>query len=144
MANEAVIIELLGDGGEPTRFTVANAENVSAGSLMHLMDPRTVTKTQTDYGKAPNEFFAGVAAADKEAGDGATSLTVYTRGIFDVTSSGDLAISAGNLVVISGANLVAAADDQTTINSGRIVGKALEDVATGATEVFTVAIGVYN
>lgn len=144
MADEAVVIELLGNRGNPLRFTVPNGTAVSAGTLMVLVDPRTAIKS-TYQATAPDQRFAGIAAADKEANDGATTLALYTTGIFDITATtGGAAISAGDLVVLSGANLVVAAPDQTTILSGRVVGKAMEDVAANTAEVIVVAVGLYQ
>ena len=36
MANEAVTIELLGNGGDPIRYTVADANAIPKGTLMYL------------------------------------------------------------------------------------------------------------
>lgn len=134
MANEAVIIELI-DGGRPIRFTVADGATIEKGTLLKLTDPRTASATAAD-----NDPFAGVAAAEKVANDGATTLAAYTCGIFDLTSTA-AAITAGAVVNIGGANLVstsAAAD----LITGSVVGRALETCAT--TEVIAVAIGCYG
>ena len=99
MANEAVIIELLGNGGDPVRFTVANATTIEKGTLLKITDPRTAIATSAD-----NDPFAGIAAAEKVASDGATSLAAYTHGIFDLVDSG-AGITAGERVSIGGTNL---------------------------------------
>ena len=144
MANEAVIIELLGNGGDPVRFTVANATAVSAGTLLHLADPRTVVKsTLVSAGGAQVEEFAGIAAADKEANDGATTIAAYTHGIFDLKlSAGSGAVSAGRMLALSGANLVALATDDNAADLGLIVGKALEDSTAASEEVIAVLVRV--
>jgi len=139
MANEANIIELYGfDKGRPLNYTVADDTNISAGTLGNLIDPRTVLKGAKD-----NEFFAGIAVSDKEAGDGSTTLGFYTTGLFDlVAEQQGAAISAGQLVKMSGANFIHLADDSTIEEAGQIVGLAMEDKASNVEETIVVDIGV--
>lgn len=134
MANEAVIIELI-DGGRPIRFTCADGAGIEKGTLLKLADPRTASATSAD-----NDPFCGIAAAEKVASDGSTSIAAYTCGIFDLKDSG-AGITAGATVNIGGANLIiasAAAD----LLTGSVVGRALETAA--ADEVIAVAVGVYQ
>lgn len=139
MANEAVIIELLGNAGNPVRFTVADATGISKGVLCKLTDPRTAAAASAD-----GDAFAGIAATDKEAGDGATTLALYTKGIFDLRfDGGSSTVSAGYLVKISGANLIAVINDGVYEARRGTVGKALESAATGTAETIAVAVGVY-
>lgn len=133
MANEAVIIELLGDKGNPVRFTVADGTGIEKGTLLKFADPRTASAS------SGADVFAGIAAAEKVASDGSTSLAAYTKGIFDLTATGT--ITAGQLVSLSGANLVKTAV-ATDVEQGKIVGKALETAAHS--EVIAVAVGVYG
>lgn len=79
MANEAVIIELLGNGGDPIRFTCADGTTIAKGTVLELTDPRTVVACS-----GANTAIAGIAAAEKVANDGATTIAVYTNGIFDM------------------------------------------------------------
>ena len=133
MANEAVIIELAHDSGEPLRFTCADGTSISKGTLLKLTDPRTVAATS-----ASADPFAGIAAHDKIANDGSTSITVYTKGIFDLLDNGG-AVTAGNTVATSGANIIrltAAAD----FIAGSVIGQALETVTSGTAEVIAVRI----
>src|SRR3990167_11306475 len=100
----AVIIELLGSRGDPVRYTCDNTNpSISKGDLLTFVSPRKVSGANLTTGPA-----AGVAAADKESGDGATSVSVYTNGIFDIVS-GENGIGFGSLVRISGGNYLAAA-----------------------------------
>ena len=131
MANEAVIIELLGNGGDPIRYTVADGTNIPKGSLMQLSGDRTASKTS-----AVNQKFVGIAAAEKVANDGSTNLAVYTNGLFDLTDSGS-AITRGYMVKVGGANTIADAGDGD-LELGRIVGKALETAS--ADEVIAVRV----
>ena len=131
MANEAVIVELLGNGGDPVRFTVAEAATIAKGTLLKLTDPRTAIATGAD-----NDPFCGIAAFEKVGGDGSTTITAYTHGIFDLVSSG-AGVVAGERVSIKGANQIAkvAAADQLFGN----VGIALE--TTAAAGNLTVLVG---
>lgn len=135
MANEAVIIELLGNGGDPVRFTVADGSGIEKGVLLKLTDPRTAIASSAD-----NDPFCGIAAAEKVASDGSVTLAAYTKGIFDLKDSGS-GITCGATVNVGGANLViasAAAD----LLTGSVVGRALETAS--AAEVIAVAVGVYQ
>ena len=131
MANEAVIIELLGNGGDPIRFTVADGATIEKGTLLKLADPRTASASSSD-----GDICVGIAAAEKVANDGSTTLAAYTNGIFDLTDSGS-GISVGLPVTIGGANLIkaAAAGEAET---GDIFGYALETAS--ASEVIAVRV----
>ena len=133
MANEAVIIELF-NGGRPIRFTVADGTGIEKGTLMRLSsDPRTITASSAD-----GEIFVGVAAEEKVANDGQTSLAVYTDGIFDMTVDGSNTATLGNFLKLDGANLVSDSDEAGAQAVKEWVGQSLE---TGATsEVIAVRV----
>ena len=132
MANEAVIVELLGNEGEAVDFTVADGVAISKGTLMSGGDLRVASASA---GTA--DVFVGVAAADKEASDGATNLALYTHGIFDMTVNAGTAVTAGAMVVLSGANLIRDAIAEELL-TGAVIGQALE---TGSTsEVIEVLV----
>jgi hypothetical protein len=125
MADEAVIIELLGNGGDPIRVTVADGTGIEKGTLMSLTDPRTGAAHA-----AADEAFMGVAAAEKVADDGSTTLAVYTNGIFDIkTDSGT--DSAGALMAVSGTANRTQTADAADLLQGSYVGHLLEDAGNG-------------
>ena len=127
--------EILGNGGDPVRFTVADGSGIEKGVLLKLTDPRTAIASSAD-----NDPFCGIAAAEKVASDGSVTLAAYTKGIFDLKDSGS-GITCGATVNVGGANLViasAAAD----LLTGSVVGRALETAS--AAEVIAVAVGVYQ
>jgi len=131
MANEAVIIELLGDGGDPVEFTVADGTGIEKGTLLYLeSDPRTAKATSAD-----GQIFVGVAAAEKVASDGSTTLAVYTHGVFDMKDSG-AGMTLGDAAKINGANLLATADEAGAQGCQEVVGTVLETAA--AAEVVAV------
>ena len=135
MANEASIIQLLGNGGDPVEYTVADGTGIAKGTIMKFSsDPRTIAASSAD-----GDFIAGIAASEKVASDGSTTLAVYTNGIFDIActaSTGSAVLGAP--VKVTGANTIAPADDDTIENSSEAFGVALE---TGsASEVVAVKV----
>jgi len=140
VGDEAVTIELLGNGGDPVRFTCADATGISAGCIMALKEPRTAIAGSTVTG---GDVMAGIACAEKEAGDGATSIAGYTHGIFDMKLGTVDTVQVGDLITMSGINLIAGTAGLVTATqaytSGLVIGKALE---TGsASEVIAVLVG---
>ena len=131
MANEAVIIELF-NGGRPIRFTCADGATIEKGTLLELSDPRTVAANGTD-----NTPLVGIAAHEKVANDGSTTIAAYTDGIFDVlTDAGS--DSAGAMVANSAtANTVQTADAADLLQ-GSVLGMLLEDA--GNAEVAAVRV----
>ena len=117
----AVIIELLGQRGDPVRYTCDNTNpSISKGDLLFLVDPRKASGANLATGAA-----AGIAAADKESADGSTSISVYTNGIFDIVTGAN-GVGIGSLLRISGGNYLAAATAAQLL-SGMVLCKALED-----------------
>lgn len=121
MANEAVIIELLGNGGDPVSYTVADGTTIEKGTVLELTDPRTAKKVS-----GAGVVIAGIAAAEKVANDGQTRLAVYTNGIFELTCGGSGTATLGTYVRSAGSDntiTVATTLDQET---GKVIGRALE------------------
>ena len=133
MANEAVIIELI-NGGTPVRRTVADGTTISKGTLLKLADPNTASASSANA-----DVFGGIAAADKLANDGSTTLAAWTDGVFDI-KAGSATFSAGAMVKLSGANLVSAALAADLL-TGTVVGFAEETAS--ADEVVRVRLRGY-
>ena len=134
MANEAVIIELLGNKGDPVNFNCADADAFPKGTILALSDNR-----EADLSSADGEKCAGICAMEKVANDGATTVTAYTNGIFDLKEANSAVIAIGVPVTIGGANLIkaAAAGEAET---GDIFGHALAAFAKAGTESVRVLI----
>lgn len=128
MANEAVIIELPAALNAKQR-TVSASASISKGALTKLSDPNTVAASIiSDLGPV----WGGVAAADKDATDAETTMSVYLDGVFDmVVASGD-AVTIGGKVTISGANFIKDATE-AQVNSGAWIGYAEESGASAET-----------
>tara|TARA_R100001480_G_scaffold29257_1_gene39773 strand:- start:1027 stop:1440 length:414 start_codon:yes stop_codon:yes gene_type:complete len=122
MALEAVLLTEL----EPAvPFTVADGVGIEKGALLLLTDPMTVATTTGD-----TDEIIGIAAEEKIASDGKTTLGVYLRGIFK-GFAGAAGTTAG-LAIISdtatgAANELVVAD----VNSEAIVGISLETATDG-------------
>ena len=89
MANELVIIELLGNKGDPVRYEVADGVGIEKGTLLVLTDPRTAI-----INSGSGDKLAGIAQREKVANTGRTRLAVHTRGIFRMTSGAAIAVGA--------------------------------------------------
>lgn len=128
MANEAVLIF---EQEPPIPMTCADNAGIEKGTLLKLADPFTVAATSAD-----NDIFAGVAASEKVANDGNTTIAVYRAGIFKMVDSGS-GITVGTDVVVKGANTIGT---YTTLDDekGYRVGQALE--TAGASETLLVAV----
>src|SRR3990167_8857908 len=115
----AVIIELLGSRGDPVRYTCDNTNpSISKGDLLFLVDPRKASGANLATGAS-----GGIAAADKESGDGATSVTLYTNAIMDIVAG--VGMDVGTLVRISGGNYIVPATAAQML-SGMVLAKLLE------------------
>ena len=134
MADEAVIIELF-NGGRPIRYTVADDTTIEKGTLMEMTDPRTMKKIS-----AVDKPIAGIAAAEKVANDGSTTLAVYTDGIFDLTLGGSATTVLGNDVVSNGSVNTVDTFDTLDGEKGYVIGKSLE--TGGNSEVVAVRVNL--
>ena len=133
MADEAVIIELLGNKGDPVSFTVADGTAIIKGEIMTMTDPRTAIKSTS-----AGDIVAGIAAQDKVASDGQTQLALYTNAIFDLTITSGGTTTLGTYVRTGGtANQITVAStlDHET---GKTVGKSWE--TGGNSEVIAVRV----
>lgn len=129
MADEAEIITLLGNQGDPVEYTILNGStgsDIPKGSLMQLSSsPQTVTISSGD-----GEFFAGILAVEHVGGKGVTKVALITHCVALLTA-GTGATTFGVPQKLSGENLVIDADDDTVANSAEVVGMSVETVADG-------------
>jgi len=127
MANELTLMVEL---EPPVPFTCADGTGIEKGTLLMLSDPMTVAKVT---GAAP--VVCGVAAEEKIASDGKTTIGVYLRGIFKATAGGTIAVGAG-LIAENGTNEVLTAT--AAADAAQIFGIALETAAD--TETFQILL----
>lgn len=125
MANEATLRDFQEN---PIDFTVADGTGIEKGTLLKLTDPRTAI-----ISTASGDPCAGIAAVEKVASDGSTRLSVYKRGIFDMTASG--AITAGNYVGSAAdtnyPNTVMFTAGAAKFSGAAVIGYALETASDG-------------
>ena len=126
MAFEAVIVELLGNGGDPVEYTVADGTTIAKGTVMELEDPRTMKKVS-----GAGVVIAGIAASEKLANDGSVKLAVYTNGIFDLTVDTGATATLGSYVRSNAATNEVTVATTLDNETGKAIGKALE---TGAAD----------
>ncbi len=125
MANEWTKIELYGQNndGEQRRYTVADGLSVSKGQLLALAASRTAVAMT--YGA----MVSGVAAEEKIANDGTTSISCWTSGIFNAVSSGGIRV--GDAVVGSSNNLVVSGAGLSVVSGALCLGYAVDTFAAG-------------
>lgn len=101
-------------------FTCADGATIEKGSVVFIADPNTVAVTTGD-----TDPVVGIAAEEKIASDGKTTISVYLRGIFR-GFAGAAGVTAGQAIIsdtaTGAANELVIAD----VNSEHIVGRALE------------------
>ena len=128
MADEAIIVELLGDQGDVVRYTCADNTGIPKGTLLEMTTPRTVvSSSQVDV------TFAGIAASEKVANDGQTSIGVYTNGIFQLTvKNGGTPATIGDHVSLSSVANRVELSSSLDKEKGWSVGVAMEAIASDA------------
>lgn len=112
----------------PIPFTVANGNGIEKGTVLKNADPMTASAST-----GTEDIVAGIAAEEKIASDGKTTLAVYRRGIFKGTASGSIGV--GDAIITAAgatANLVKTA----AVNSEDILGISLETATDGQTFLY--------
>lgn len=124
MADEAILVQQLEDRlGE---VTVGASTQISKGTLLALSDVNTGAAS-TATGDIP----IGVAAAEKDGNDtNQVKLSVWRKSVVSLKNSPVGTLSAGDLVVISGANLIAKHFQTSGVDMKLVVGKTLQDAST--------------
>ena len=138
MVSGAEVVQLLGNGGDVVDFTISDNASVNKGDLMFVTDGMVASGSHaTTKGSA----FAGIAAADKEASDGATTIGLWTKGIFDIVT-GAGGVKVGEVMILSGANAVTSGASVVSASAlSQKVGICMDTEATGSS--IEVAVGVY-
>ena len=135
MANEAVPVN---GPYEVQDFTVAANTAIDKGTLCVLSGTRTAAASAT------TGAFAGVASNDKSVTDSDTStvLGMNRTGIFTMRAGGGTAITEGELVSLSGINIVEGLAIEAVMQAGGVVGQSLGPaVALGTAATIEVDIG---
>ena len=91
MTNELTKVELFGNNrdGEPINYIVASSAAIAKGTILQLLDPRTVQLAAT-----AGAVIAGIAAEEHSGKDYSTTMSVWTQGIFNMVASGSITIGS--------------------------------------------------
>lgn len=127
MALEATLVI---ETGLPIPFTVADGTGIEKGSVLKLADPMTASVADGD-----GDPVAGIAAEEKVADDGKTTLAVYREGIFK-GYAGAAGVTAGMGIITDASTGAANELVDADVNSEHIVGVALETATDGQTFLF--------
>ena len=95
MTQEAVLVFEM---SPPIPMTCANGTGIEKGAILKITDPFTVALASGD-----GDPVAGIAAEEKIASDGKTSISVYRRGIFKL-EAGTSGVTVGYPIIIEANN----------------------------------------
>ena len=119
-----VPIELYGlnNGGNKRRYACSDGAKINKGDILKLVADRTASQSL-----GTGDVFAGIAAMDKEAGDGSTTISAWTDGIFDITAS--VAVVVGQIVgTAAGGNaIIPTTSGSLALIVGNVIGNASAD-----------------
>lgn len=127
MANELVIVELLGNGGDPIPYTCLDNIAIPKGTVLELEDLRTVKKVS-----ATDKPLAGVSTHEKVANDGATQISAYTNCIVKAVAGATGATVGTMQVAEDNSNMLKDLDTGDN-ETGDVIGYALETATSGET-----------
>lgn len=134
MADEAIIVELLGNKGDPIRYKIGDSLSIEKGSLMEIKAGAVREVIQSTNVDVP---IAGIAAHEKVANDGQTSMAVYTNGIFQMKCI-TTQLEIGDYASASATDNNLTLSSTLDLEKGWTVGYAMETIATGATGMIRV------
>jgi hypothetical protein len=126
---QAEIKYLLGNNGDRIPYVVADGSAIAKGDFLVLNDNMVVTAAAA----AADVPVVGVAAHEKVANDGHTSITAITNAVIKCT-----VVAGGSATIGDEVSLSATAGEVTTSSSlddekGWSIGYALQDAAAGHT-----------
>jgi len=134
MANEAT---LMVETHLPIQFTVADGTGIEKGAILKMTDPMTAALSDGD-----GDVIAGIAAEEKIANDGNTSLAVYRGGIFKVLAGA--AITVGHALDTHSATGAANEVAPAPVNGENVLGISLETASDGHTLLMELRPTVMN
>ena len=129
---QAEILYLLGNNGDRIPYVVADGSTIALGDFLELADNRVVTAHAGNV----DTPIVGIAAHEKKASDGHTSMTAITNCVFKATTKAATgATTIGDEVSMGSAAGVIDAASTLDGEKGWSVGRAEQTVGAGA-EVF--------
>lgn len=122
----------------PVSFTCADGAGIEKGTVLKITDPMTASAADGD-----GDVIAGIAAEEKIASDGKTTIAVYRRGIFKGFAGADgvtVGLSIQTDVGTGAANELV----DTDAGTNAIVGIALETATDTQSFLFELRPGYMN
>ena len=113
----------------------SSGTNIEKHTILKLADANTGAASSAD-----GDLFLGILLAENVGADGQTRYSVSRNGVWDIKAT-NATITAGDTVKISGANLIATADDDQIEKQSETLGMALQDAGTN--EVIEVLVGAF-
>jgi len=139
MADEAVIVTLLGNQGDPVEYTCSATTAIAKGELLKISNSSTVAKATAA------SYFAGIAASEKTATDGVTKIAVITHCVALLTTGAAEDMTFGEPVMVgAAANRVDLATGETIDDLPKVVGMALDTATAGAQGTVLINVGRIN
>jgi len=138
MANEAVVIELLGNAGDPVEYLNAGSVDITKGTLMGYGSPGYCIPITTG-----SAYFAGITSTDFTSGaEAGRRVALWTHGVFDLDcgSANTMTLGVPVSTSVQGGNLVGLATNTSILDITKIVGIAQETVTAGNTGAVLVSI----
>ena len=123
MADEATIVTLLGNGGDPVEYTVSGASaSVVKGEVRELLDASTCQKVS-----GAGVPIAGIASSDMTSGETATTkLSCLTHAVINLKTGGSGTATLGSYVRSAGADNTVTVSTTLDNETGKSIGKSLE------------------
>ena len=125
MANEHTLVL---QKTAPVPFTVSDGTGIEKGAVLKMTSPRTAVLASAD-----NDLIAGIAASEKSASDGRTSLAVITGpgDEFVCTASGTITVGDSIGTITGYTNYVASNNNTADLSGIKRLGFALQSVTNG-------------
>ena len=128
---QAVIWRLLGNRGDRTEFTVADASAIAKGDFLELADPNLVTAHATNV----DTPIVGIAAHEKVVNDGNLTITGITNCEFKATVDG-AGTTIGDICSMGSTAGEVELGSTLDFEKGWAVGRARETAAGATTALF--------
>lgn len=140
MTNEAILIQDL--EREHLEITMADGgagSDIEKGTILKLADDNTGSASSAD-----GDIFHGILLSENVGADGQTRYAVGRGGVWDIKlTANNLTVAVGNMLKISGANLLDVADEDVVELHSEVVGMALEAASEGSGETIEVLVGAH-
>lgn len=137
MASEATLVI---ETAPPIPFKCADDTGIEKGAILKLTDPMTCALADGN-----EDIVAGIAAAEKIASDGNTSIPVYREGIFKVLAGGAITVGQAQATNAGASGATNEVDTATATAVGlKTLGMSLETADDGHTFLMELNPGCNN